>query len=303
MTEILRGTFTVLLTPFTTDGAVDFEALDRLIEDQIGAGVEGLVILGTTSESPTIDAEEKRAILGFAVERSAGRTRIIAGVGTNDTASSVAQAEAADAQGANALLVGSPYYNKPTQAGLDTHFRRIADAVPLPQIVYNIKGRSGVNIETETLCRLAEHPNIVGVKEASDDIDQIMDVIAAVADDFAVLAGSDHLNVPVALLGGAGAISALANLVPAEVKASVDAALAGDLATARALHYRLLPLARGCFLETNPIPVKTALALQGRLQEVFREPLVPMRPATRAALVDLLEAHGLIDERAAAAAG
>lgn len=302
MADILRGTFTALLTPFTAAGAVDYDALDRLIEDQVAAGVEGLVVLGTTGESPTLDPQEKHAILSFAVERAGGRTHIVAGVGTNDTARSVAQAAAADAAGADALLVSSPYYNKPTQAGLYTHFRRVADAVPLPQIVYNIKSRSGVNIETETLCRLAEHPNIVGVKEASDDIDQIMEVIAAAPADFAVLAGSDHLNVPVAMLGGAGTISALANLVPGEVKASVDAALAGDLAEARALHYRLLPLARGCFLETNPIPVKTALAIRGRLREVFREPLVPMQPATRAALVELLDAYGLIDARAAATA-
>ena len=290
----LSGTYTPIVTPFSSDGSLDLEGFDRLVERQIEAGVEGLVVLGTTGESPTVSEAEAAELLGRSRALAAGRAAVIAGIGSNDTAKTRAQAERAAALGADALLVTCPYYSKPTQAGLFDHFARIADAVDLPQIVYNIEGRTGVNVETDTLIQLAAHPRIVGVKEASNDIDQIMDVIDRRPSGFAVLSGSDHLNFVLVALGGDGSISSLANLVPERVKALIDAGLAGDLALSRRLHYELLPLARGCFFETNPIPLKTALAWQGWISEAFRPPLCPMQPETRACWQALLEREGLL---------
>ena len=296
MTPIaLRGTYTPILTPFATDGSIDFDGFDRLLDRQLAAQVEGLVILGTTGESPTVSDPEARALIGRSVERVSGRATVIAGIGSNDTAKTLEQARSAAALGVDGLLVTCPYYSRPTQAGLFDHFARIADAVALPQIVYNIEGRTAVNVETDTLMQLAEHPRIVGVKEASNDIDQIMDVIERRPEGFAVLSGSDHLNFALVALGGDGTICSLANLVPERVKAMVDAGLAGDLAVARRLHYALLPLARGCFFESNPIPLKTALAWQGWISETFRPPLCPMQPDTRARWHGLLESHGLLE--------
>jgi 4-hydroxy-tetrahydrodipicolinate synthase len=266
MSQLLRGTFTPLVTPFTRDDAIDFAALERLIDLQLAAGVEGLIMLATTGEGPTVGVEEFQRIVQFTIEKARPRSKVLTGVGSNDTRTTLEQARRAAAMDVDGLLVVCPYYNRPTQAGLQDHFLAVADAVPVPQILYNIAGRTGVNIETDTLLGLSEHPNIVGVKEASDDIDQVMDVIARRSEDFAVLSGCDHLNFPLLCLGGDGVISTLANLVPGEVKALVDSALAEDLAAARRLHNRLLPLARGCFIESNPIPVKTALAWQGKLE-------------------------------------
>jgi len=299
MAQSLRGTFTPLLTPFTRAGAVDFPALGGLIADQLSAGIEGLVMLGTTGESPTIDAAELDQIVGFALERAKSKTMVIAGVGSNDTKRTIEQAKRAEAMGVDGLLVLCPYYSKPTQVGIRQHFEAIADAVGVPQIVYNIAGRTGINIETDTLVALSGHPCIVGVKEASDDIDQIMTVIDRTPDDFAVLCGSDHLDFALLCHGGDGVISTLANLVPKAVKSLVDAVLVGDLHRARRLHYQLLPLARGCFLEGNPIPVKTALAMQGKLEEVFRAPMCPMQPDTRQLWRNILQDHHLLPAEAA----
>lgn len=290
----LRGTFTPLVTPFTGAGTVDWKALAGLIDHQLGAGVEGLVLAGTTGESPTIQLEEFRELLRFSIERAAGRTRIVAGLGTNDTQRTIEQVHTAEALGVDGLLVVCPYYSKPTQAGLEQHFTRVADATSIGVVLYNVGPRTGVNLETETLVRLAGHPQIVGVKEASGSIDQIMDVIDRTSGEFAVLSGCDELNYPLLALGGDGVISTLANLVPHEVKALVDAAQNGDWERARALHYRLLPLARGCFFESNPIPVKTALGLMGMLKPNFRLPMCPMEAANRGLLAAELKHLGLI---------
>lgn len=294
MAKTLRGTFTPLVTPFTRERAIDFAALASLIDAQLSAGIEGLVLFGTTGESPTVTEEEFRRVVSQAVEQVGSRAQVIAGIGSNDTTKTLAQAQAAAELDVDALLVICPYYSKPTQAGLYDHYLAVAEAVPLPLIVYNIAGRTGVNIQTDTLVALAEHPRIVGVKEASDDINQVMDVIDRTPRDFAVLSGCDHLNLPLLSLGGDGVISTLANLVPGEVKALVDSALAGDLLRARRLHYRLLPLAKGCFIESNPIPVKTALAWQGKIEESFRMPMRPMMPATREAWRAILMRQGLL---------
>jgi 4-hydroxy-tetrahydrodipicolinate synthase len=290
----LQGTFTALVTPFTRHGEIDYQALTTLIDRQLEAAVDGLVIFGTSGESPTISAHEYQQVIRFAVERSAQRTQIIAGVGSNNTESSVSAAQTAMACGADALLVVCPYYNKPSQEGIHRHFSRIADSVALPQLVYNIAGRTGVNIETDTLLRLSRHENIVGVKEASDDIHQITDVIRQTPEDFVVLAGSDHMTFALLALGGDGVIAVLANLLPHAMRELVDSALSGDLIRAREQHYRLLPLMRGCMLESNPIPIKTALAWRGDLEEAFRLPLCPMQDERRNRWRQLLVEHNVL---------
>jgi 4-hydroxy-tetrahydrodipicolinate synthase len=303
LTDSLRprfaGTYTALVTPFQDDESVDTGALRALLEEQIEAGVDAVVMLGTTGEAPTISGAEARHILAIAVEAGKGRLKVIAGVGCNDTKSTEKRAREARDLGVDALLVVSPYYNKPTQEGLFRHFSLIADSVDLPQIVYNIRGRTAVNVETSTLVRLAQHPRIVGVKEASGDIPQMMDVISRVPADFAVLSGDDALTLPLLALGGHGVISVLSNLVPKEVKQLVELGLWGEINLARALHYELLPLMQGCFLETNPIPIKTALAIQGKVEEVFRLPMCPMQQQNRKNWKALLFEHGLLRRRAA----
>ena len=293
-TPRLTGTFTALITPFQKNGSVDDGALKDLIQQQIDAHVEGLIILGTTGESPTITAEEGRHIIETAVKLGKGKLCIIVGAGSNDTQKTLHHSQEAKELGADALLIVNPYYNKPTQEGLFRHFSLIADSVDLPQVVYNIRGRTGVNVETSTLKRLAEHPRIVGVKEASGDIVQMMEVLKSVPETFSVLSGDDVLTFPLLALGGHGVISVLSNIVPERIKSMVDAGRAGNVAAARAQHMELMALMQGCFIETNPIPVKTALALQGKTQEVFRLPLCPMQPENRKKWKDILSTYHLL---------
>lgn len=294
MSALPKGTYVPVVTPFTDTGEVDYAALDGLLQRLLAADVEALVMLGTTGESPTVAGNEFSAIIERALEQARGKAAVLAGVGTNDTRTSVTQARTAAALGVHGLLVVCPYYNKPTQSGIQQHYEAIADAVPVPLLVYNIAGRTGVNIETDTLLALGAHPNIVGVKEASNDVDQVGDVLHRAPTDFLVLSGCDHLNYPLMCLGGHGVISTLANIVPGEIKALVDAALAGQYERARGLHFQLLPLAYGCFMEANPIPVKTALALMGEIQESFRPPMTAMQPDTRERWQTILTEYGLL---------
>ena len=291
---LFTGTYTALVTPFGQDGNIDDGAFRNLLEAQIAAGVEGVVILGTTGESPTLTDQEGAHLLAETVRIAKGKLRIIAGAGSNDTQKALSHAEQARSIGADALIIVNPYYNKPTQEGLYRHFSLLADRVDLPQIVYNIRGRTGVNVETPTLLRLAKHPRIIGVKEASGSVAQMMDVLRCAPSDFAVLSGDDALTLPLLAVGGHGVISVLSNILPDKVKQMVDAGLRGDITAARALHYELLPLMQGCFLETNPLPVKTALALQGKVQEVFRLPMCPMQPAMRERWHALLRQYQLL---------
>ena len=296
MTAFFTGTYTAIITPFTADLAVDYKAFDQLIDRQVKAGVEGIVVLGTTGEAPTVHGAEYEQVLRAAVARVDGQIQVIAGVGGNDTARTVDQAVVAAATGVDGLLVTCPYYNKPTQKGLEAHYRAVADAVELPQIIYNIAGRTGVNIQTSTIVALSAHPNIVAVKEASEDLEQIMDVIHQTSDDFAVLSGSDSLTYSLVALGGNGAISTISNLIPEGVKEMVDAGLRGDKSRSLEAHYQGLPLARTCFIESNPIPLKTALASMGLISESFRPPMCAMEPANREILMDCLREMGLIGE-------
>ncbi len=269
-----QGVYTAIITPFDKGGWVDKEALSNIIEAQIAAGVSGLVPCGTTGESPTLSHDEHDRVIALTIELAAGRVPVIAGTGSNSTAEAIRLSKHAQEAGADALLLVNPYYNKPTQKGLFLHFKAIADSVTIPCIVYNIKGRTGVNVETETLVKLMETcENITMVKEASGDLDQIKDVIAQRKDGFSVLSGDDGIAVDLIEAGGDGVISVAANLFPQEMSQMVAAALAGNVTGARAIEAKLKPFFQACFIETNPIPIKTAMAMDGLCEEVFRLPM------------------------------
>ena len=283
-----EGVFTALVTPFTQEGKVDEQALRRLIDFQIEEGIDGLVPVGTTGESPTLGAEETEAVIRITVEQARGRVPVIAGAGSNSTDKAIHLAAAAKKLGADATLQVAPYYNKPTAEGFLRHFTAIADAVDLPMVIYNIPGRTGKNIDNSTMLKLAGHRRIVAVKEASGDISQMMNLIAQKPASFAVLSGDDNLAFPLIALGGKGVISVASNLAPGRMKEFVSAALKGQWDKARELHYRLLPLFKAIFLETNPIPIKAALAMKGMMQEVYRLPMCRMGEENRKALAGAL---------------
>jgi len=291
-----KGTYVPLVTPFTPQGKIDIKSLDTVIERLLKANVEAVVVLGTTGESPTVNSEESVALIRHTIARMQGDTAVIAGIGTNDTASSLEQAKVARDLGVDGLLVVCPYYSKPTQKGLFDHFKLIAEQVPVPQIVYNIAGRTGINIEADTLFKLSQLQNIVGVKESSDNIDQASQLLQLLDDEFLVLCGCDHLNFSMLCLGGHGVISTVANVIPEKVKALVDAVHCDDIQTARQLHFAIEPLVTGCSMETNPIPIKTALAMMGEIREVFRPPLCTMTPHNRSRLSTVLEQIDLINQ-------
>lgn len=273
---MFKGVFTALVTPFEQDGSIDERRLRELVEAQIKGGVAGLVPVGTTGESPTVDHRENIEIIRIVIEQANGRVPVIAGTGSNSTQEAIEMTARAKELGADASLQVAPYYNKPSQEGFYRHFTAIADAVDLPMIVYNIPGRTGKNIENETMLRLAGHPNIVGVKEASGNFTQVMELIERKPASFSLLSGDDNLLLPITALGGDGVISVASNLVPEMMVELTNECLAGNMANARALHYRLLPLFRVLFIETNPIPIKYALSLKGILKEVYRLPLCPL---------------------------
>ena len=283
-----EGVFTALVTPFTEEGKIDEQALRRLVDFQIEEGIDGLVPVGTTGESPTLGAEETEAVIRITVEQARGRVPVIAGAGSNSTDKAIHLAAAAKKLGATASLQVAPYYNKPTAEGFYRHFTAIADAVNLPMVVYNIPGRTGKNIENSTMLRLAGHRNIVAVKEASGDVSQMMNLISQKPAAFAVLSGDDNLAFPLIALGGKGVISVASNLVPGRMKEMVSAALQGKWDKARELHYKLLPLFKAIFIETNPIPIKAALAMKGLMKEVYRLPMCPLAEENRKTLAGVL---------------
>lgn len=285
----LMGCGTALVTPFRRDGAVDEAALRRLVEWQIAEGVHFLVPCGSTGEAATMTTAEHRRVVEITVEVSAGRVAVVAGAGSNDTARAIALSREMKAAGATHLLHVSPMYNKPPQRGIIAHFRAIADAVDLPIVAYNVPGRTASNIEARTTLELTKIPGIVAVKEASGNIGQIADIIRERPPGFSVLSGDDAVTLPVMALGGDGVISVVSNATPRAMAELVDACAAGDYAAARLLHRRLQPWMAAAFVESNPIPVKAALALLGRIENVLRFPLVPLSesqaPAVRASLV------------------
>lgn len=293
---MFRGAITALVTPFR-DGQLDEDAFRQLIDWQIREGVHGIVPCGTTGESATLSHHEHNRVIDIAVEEARGRVPVIAGTGSNSTAEAVRLTRHAKDAGAQAALLITPYYNKPTQEGLYQHYRKVAEEAKFPLILYNVPGRTGVNLLPETVARLAEIPEIVGVKEATGDMKQASDVLELCGDKLSVLSGDDFTAFALLCLGGRGVISVVSNPAPADMARMVDAHDAGDVATARALHYKTQPLARALFVETNPIPAKTALAMMGRMAEEFRLPLCPMQVGNRQRLQQALADYGLLGGR------
>ncbi len=288
----LSGTFTAMITPFVDD-RVDVDRLDAQIDFQIDGGVDGLVPVGTTGESPTLSHGEHRDVVERVCTRAAGRVKVIAGTGSNATAEAVDLTRHALQVGADAALVVNPYYNKPTQEGLYRHFMQVAD-VGLPVVLYNIPGRTAVTLHAETIGRLAAHDKIVGVKEATGSMDMVSEIAALCdLDRFAVLSGDDSLTLPLMALGGCGVVSVVSNLLPQRVKALTDAAASGDHAQAARLHHALFPLCKAMFVETNPIPVKAAMAMVGRDSGQLRLPMCALSDVHRAPLAAALEAAGV----------
>jgi len=282
------GCGTALVTPFTSSGAVDEAAVRRLAKRQVEAGVHFLVPCGTTGEAPTLSAAERTRVVEIVVDEARGRVPVLAGAGGYDTREVIEAARAMQAAGADGLLSVTPYYNKPTPEGLYRHYQAIAEATPLPIVVYNVPGRTGCNVDPATLTRLVTIPHVAGVKEASGNMTQICEVVRAVPPEFLVLCGDDGLTLPAMAVGARGVVSVASNEVPAEMAQLVEAAEANDFVFARELHSRLLPLMLANFAESNPIPVKALMAQMGLLEESYRLPMVPPRAETREKLVRAL---------------
>lgn len=289
----LQGCGTALVTPFTDQGLIDFPALRALVDWQISEGIDFLVACGSTGEAQTLNDAERERVVAAVVEVAGGRVPVMAGATSNDTSRAVDETERMCRLGADYILSATPYYNKPTQEGLYRHFVAVADAATKPVCLYNVPGRTSVNLRPELALRLAPHPNVMGIKEASGDLKQIMDILRERPDDFTVLSGDDWLTLPAISAGGDGLISVVSNEVPAAMTALVHLLLSGNLENARDWHYRLLPLMDANFLETNPAPCKAALHAMGRIQNVLRLPLVPASDATTTALRDALRRAGV----------
>jgi 4-hydroxy-tetrahydrodipicolinate synthase len=299
----LRGCGTALVTPFHQDGSIDDAALRNLIAWQVESGIDFLVPCGTTGETPTLSHDEWLFVIDTTIEVVAGRVPVVAGATSNATHDAVEKAkEIAGRAGVDAILTASPYYNKPTQEGQYRHFKAIAEAVgDKPIILYNVPGRTAANIEPATLARLAEIPNIIGVKEASGNITQVAEAINAVPETFLVFSGDDAATLPVIALGGVGVVSVASNEIPQEMASLTRAALSNDWTTARSLNRKYLPLMQANFIESSPLPVKAVLAMMGKIEEVYRLPLLPMRRDTRSRLQKIAAEAGLISKSASPA--
>jgi 4-hydroxy-tetrahydrodipicolinate synthase len=296
----IRGCGTALITPFKAGLSVDERALRDLVEWQVTSGIGFLVPCGTTGETPTLTKEEWLQVVDITIEVAGGRVPIVAGATSNNTAEAVEKARELDQRkGVDAILTASPYYNKPTQEGQYQHFKAIAEAVDKPLVLYNVPGRTGANIEPATLGRLAKIPNIIAVKEASGNISQIAEVFNHVPDSFLVFSGDDAVTLPVISLGGVGIVSVASNEIPREMSELTNAALNDDWDKAREIHRKFLPLMQGNFMESNPMPVKAVLAMMGRIEEVYRLPMVPVKAETRAKLEKIAGQVGLLNIHAA----
>lgn len=293
MRRPFTGTGTALVTPFTRDGALDEAGVSRLAKRQIDLGIHFLVPCGTTGEVPTLTDEEQVRVVELVVKEAKGRVPVLAGAGGYNTHEVIEAGRRMRKAGADGILSVTPYYNKPTPEGLFQHYSAISEGVGLPIIVYNVPGRTGCNVDPATLTRLATIPNVAGVKEASGNVTQMCEICASVPSDFIVLSGDDALTLPLMAVGGKGIISVASNEIPAEMSRMVELAERGDFAAARALHTRLLPLMQVNFIESNPIPVKSAMASLGLLEEVFRLPMVPPRPASKQKIEAVLHQLGI----------
>ena len=284
---MFQGAIVATVTPFR-NGKVDRAALRKLVRFQIESGTDGIVPCGTTGESATLSFEEHEQVIDTVIDAAGGKVPVIAGTGSNNTREAILLTRYARKAGASGALVITPYYNKPTQEGLYRHFRAVAESADIPIILYNVPGRTGVNMTAATVARLAEIPNIVGVKEASGNLNQICDILRETPKKFCVLSGDDFLYFPMLALGAKGVISVTSNVAPRAMADLYDAYVIGEISRAREIHYRLWPLFNACFIETNPIPAKTALAMMGRIREEFRLPLCPMSDANRKVLAKVL---------------
>ena len=293
MRQAFTGCGTALVTPFTRSGALDETGVRRLAQRQIDAGIHFLVPCGTTGETPTLTDGERLRVVEIVVAEAKGKVPVLAGAGGYNTHEVIEAAQQMARAGADGILSSRRTTHKPTPEGLYQHYKAIADAVPLPVIVYNVPGRTGVNVDVATIVRLSAVPNIVGVKEASGNMTQMCELCGAVPDDFLVLSGDDALTLPVMSVGGRGIVSVASNQVPAEMARMVELAEAGDFTAARRVHQELLPLMQINFIESSPIPVKSAMAMMGLVEEVFRLPLVPPRPASRERIAQVLRDLGL----------
>ena len=290
-----QGCGTALVTPFTADGAVDYPALRALVDWQIAEGIDFLVVCGSTGEAQTLDAAERERVVAAVTEVAAGRVPVMAGATSNDTAYAVDETRRMCRIGIDYVLSATPYYNRPPQDGLYRHFMAVADASSKPVCLYNVPGRTAVNLHPATALKLATHANVMGIKEASGDLKQVMEILRQRPAGFAVLSGDDWLTMPVIGAGGDGLVSVVSNQVPAAMTALGHLLLSGDLEKARSWHYRLMPLMDANFLETNPAPAKAALHLMGRIHDVLRLPLLPVSDATREALRTALRTAGVAD--------
>lgn len=290
---MFKGALVAIVTPFK-GGKVDEEALRELIEFQIESGTDGIIPCGTTGESATMSHEEHDRVVEITVEAVRKRVPVIAGAGSNSTKEAIRLTEHAYKVGADGTLLVTPYYNKPTQEGLFQHYKAVAEAVPVPIVPYNVPSRTGSNILPETAARLSKISNIVAIKEATGDLKQISKVVELCGDDLVVLSGDDFTVLPILAVGGKGVISVISNVVPGDMAAMIDAFEAGDLEKARDLHYRMSPIMYGCFMETNPIPVKEALVMMGKIQDEIRLPLCNMSDANHQKLRKIMTDYGLI---------
>ena len=295
---MFSGSMTALVTPFK-NGKVDESTLKKLIDFQITSGTRGLVPCGTTGESSTLSHHEHDRVIEITVKHTAGRIPVIAGTGSNSTAETIRLTEHAKNVGADACLVIVPYYNKPTQSGLLAHFTKVADTVDIPIIMYNIPGRTAINMLPETIAQLSQHKNIIGVKEASGNLSQVSQIISLC--NIIVLSGDDALTLPILSVGGKGVISVASNIVPRDIDEMVSSFDKGNLVKARRIHYKLFPLFKDLFIETNPAPLKTAMAFLDMIEEEIRLPLVPLQETNKARIKILLEEYGLLKKEAPAA--
>ncbi len=286
-----RGCYVAIVTPFTSEGALDEEGLRSNIEFLITRGVAGIVPCGTTGESATLSWEEHNRVVDIAIEQAKGRVQVIAGAGSNNTQEAIAAARHAKESGADAILSITPYYNKPTQEGLYQHFKAIAQSVDIPMVVYNVPGRTGVNLAPETLQRLCEFPTIVAVKEASGNVTQVSEIHRLCGDRLAILSGDDGLTLPILACGGKGVISVIANVVPDKMSTMISSYLNGDRSKALELHEELLPLSQIVFIETNPVPVKACMDQMGLAAGPVRLPLVSMSERNKQQLLSVFERY------------
>ena len=290
-----RGAFVAIVTPFTEEGKIDEKGLRELIEFQVESGTHGIVPCGTTGESATISHDEHHRVIELTIEQVKGRVPVLAGSGSNSTSESIELTRHAKKAGADGVLLITPYYNKPSQEGLYQHFKAISDAVDIPMILYNVPGRTSVNMLPPTVARCAELANVVGIKEATGNLNQVSEVIRLCPPDFAVMSGDDFTAMPTVAIGGSGVISVISNVAPAEMARLMDLSLAGSFAEARELHYRLFPMMQAMFLDSNPVPAKTALGMMGRMKNTRpRLPLAPMAAETETSLRQRMKEFGIL---------